>query len=409
MIVDISNPSSPFLKGSCDTPRSAQGVAVSGNYAYVADDDGLVIVDISNPSFPILNKSYNTGGWAQGITVSGNYAYVIDMANGIFIVDISNPSSPILEGMYDTSPPIIIENYDYTGSIWSVSVSGNYAYVADEGNGLLIVDISNPSSPILKGSYDTAGLAYDVAVSGNYAYVADSKNGLAIIDISNPSSPILVGNYNTSGYAECVSISGNYAYVAVDDSLVVVDISNPSSPILKGLYAGSAGDIAVSGNYVYASEGVNGLVILKANPESAFTVADFSSNITSGYAPLSIQFNDHSQNATSWNWDFGDGYNSTNQNPIHTYSSAGTYTVNLTVINENRTASKVAKIFVLNTSSSTEENSSGSEETGGDGVILTKDTGAPTKERKITPGFEIVYWVVSLLVAFWIKGGSNKK
>ena len=30
-----------------------------------------------------------------------------------------------------------------------------------------------------------------------------------------------------------------------------------------------------------------------------------------------------------WNWNFGDGTNSTEQNPVHTYSKAGNYTVNL--------------------------------------------------------------------------------
>jgi PKD repeat protein len=38
-----------------------------------------------------------------------------------------------------------------------------------------------------------------------------------------------------------------------------------------------------------------------------------------------------SENATGWNWNFGDGTNSTQQNPTHTYSEAGNYTVSLTV------------------------------------------------------------------------------
>ena len=59
-------------------------------------------------------------------------------------------------------------------------------------------------------------------------------------------------------------------------------------------------------------------------------VADFSASITSGYAPLSVQFTDLSQYATSRSWNFGDGTTSTEQNPMHTYSAAGTYTVSLT-------------------------------------------------------------------------------
>ncbi len=63
--------------------------------------------------------------------------------------------------------------------------------------------------------------------------------------------------------------------------------------------------------------------------EPVLPVANFSSNVTSGYAPLSVQFTDLSKNATGWNWNFGDGANSTEQNPIHTYSTAGNYTVTL--------------------------------------------------------------------------------
>ncbi|WP_080942401.1 hypothetical protein [Methanosarcina barkeri] len=66
----------------------------------------------------------------------------------------------------------------------------NYGYVADGDNGLSIVDISNSSSPTIKGYYTRA--ARYVSVSDNYAYVAD-LNGLMIIDISNPSSPVLKG------------------------------------------------------------------------------------------------------------------------------------------------------------------------------------------------------------------------
>ncbi len=47
-----------------------------------------------------------------------------------------------------------------------------------------------------------------------------------------------------------------------------------------------------------------------------------------------VQFNDLSLNATSWYWDFGDGYFSTLQNPLHTYYSSGPYSVCLTVENE---------------------------------------------------------------------------
>ena len=44
------------------------------------------------------------------------------------------------------------------------------------------------------GTYNTSGYAYGVTVSGTLAYVADDGSGLAIIDVSNPSAPTLRGH-----------------------------------------------------------------------------------------------------------------------------------------------------------------------------------------------------------------------
>ncbi|AKB30295.1 cell surface protein [Methanosarcina siciliae T4/M] len=63
-------------------------------------------------------------------------------------------------------------------------------------------------------------------------------------------------------------------------------------------------------------------------------VANFSADVKSGLEPLTVNFTDQSTGTiSSWLWDFGDGANSTEQNPVHTYSAAGNYTVNLTVEN----------------------------------------------------------------------------
>ncbi|WP_214040944.1 PQQ-binding-like beta-propeller repeat protein [Methanoculleus sp.] len=72
--------------------------------------------------------------------------------------------------------------------------------------------------------------------------------------------------------------------------------------------------------------------------------ADFTANVTSGDAPLAVQFTDTSTGTvTSWAWDFeNDGVvDSTEQNPSFTYTTAGTYTVNLTVANAGGSNSAV--------------------------------------------------------------------
>jgi PKD repeat protein len=63
-------------------------------------------------------------------------------------------------------------------------------------------------------------------------------------------------------------------------------------------------------------------------------VADFSGTPTSGNYPLTVNFTDLSTGSpTSWSWDFGDMGTSTAQNPSHTYTAVGKYTVSLAVTN----------------------------------------------------------------------------
>jgi len=63
-------------------------------------------------------------------------------------------------------------------------------------------------------------------------------------------------------------------------------------------------------------------------------IANFWGSPRTGTAPLTVYFKDRSSGSpTAWNWNFGDGTSSTLQNPKHTYSAAGSYTIKLTVTN----------------------------------------------------------------------------
>ncbi|MFH1321972.1 MAG: PKD domain-containing protein [Bacteroidota bacterium] len=59
-------------------------------------------------------------------------------------------------------------------------------------------------------------------------------------------------------------------------------------------------------------------------PNTGFTL-----NNSFGCAPLTVQFTDASVNADSWLWNFGDGITSVQQDPSHTYTSSGNFTVTL--------------------------------------------------------------------------------
>lgn len=76
-------------------------------------------------------------------------------------------------------------------------------------------------------------------------------------------------------------------------------------------------------------------------------VADFSGTPLSGDVPLDVQFTDLTTNdPTSWAWDFGDSGTSTDQNPLHTYSVAGTYNVQLTATSNAGTDAETKNAYI---------------------------------------------------------------
>jgi PKD repeat protein len=79
-------------------------------------------------------------------------------------------------------------------------------------------------------------------------------------------------------------------------------------------------------------------------------VANFTGSPTSGRAPLTVSFTDTSTGSpTGWNWTFGDigaGNTSMLQNPSHTYTTAGTYSVNLSAINLGGSSSLVRTDYI---------------------------------------------------------------
>jgi len=76
-------------------------------------------------------------------------------------------------------------------------------------------------------------------------------------------------------------------------------------------------------------------------------VADFSANPMKGPVPLTVSFTDQSTGSiTSWEWDFGDWSKSTEQNPSHTYTAPGTYTVSLAVTGPDGSDTEIKGYFI---------------------------------------------------------------
>jgi hypothetical protein len=75
------------LIGSCPTPSVAFGLAVAGEYAYIAGGyDGLRIISIAAPAHPVEVGHYNTPRSASDVAVGGGDAYVADGEERVRVV-----------------------------------------------------------------------------------------------------------------------------------------------------------------------------------------------------------------------------------------------------------------------------------------------------------------------------------
>ena len=105
----MPNPS--FLGSVTDAQlNGASGVAVSGNYAYVAIADyyALVVIDVTNPASPSFLSNVNSTllNGAKGVAVSGSYAYVASkVSNTLVVVDVGPPTVAPTESPTEADSP----------------------------------------------------------------------------------------------------------------------------------------------------------------------------------------------------------------------------------------------------------------------------------------------------------------
>ncbi len=141
----------------------------------------------------------------------------------------------------------------FGGATCAVAVSGNYAYIG-QGQNLVVLDVSSPNSPV-ELERIMPGIVRDVAVSGDYAYVADSSDGLAILrtdatgaDTAPPTLTINSPAPNTTTHTSTITIAGTASGASGIESVTVN--SEPAN-----------GTLDWSAN-VTLSEGENAIIVI---------------------------------------------------------------------------------------------------------------------------------------------------
>ena len=163
----------------------------------------------------------------------------------------------------------------------------------------------------------------------------------------------VAGNYEVfmwwSGYSSrAASIPVAINHASGTTSVTVNQRQNPGQWNSLGTYyfdgSGSVTITAATGDTL--STCADAVKFTLVSSETA-PIADFSADRTSGTPPLTVQFSDTSLGTvTSWLWSFGDGSTSTAQNPVHTYTVTGSYTVSLTVTNSVGSSTKSVAQYI---------------------------------------------------------------
>lgn len=88
-------------------------------------------------------------------------------------------------------------------------------------------------------------------------------------------------------------------------------------------------------------------VITSSCKKEEAPITDFSVNKLTNNVNKNINSYDQSKNnPDSWTWDFGDGETSTSKDPVHKYTSPGTYTVSLTTKNKKGSDTKTKSDYL---------------------------------------------------------------
>ncbi len=246
---DYVHPTASMFMGEGSLTGMVGGGCFWGQYLLAASGwSGVRIIDVSDPSFPWIVSTATFPGFCKDVAVKGSTAYVVTEAHGMHIVDISNPATPILlETLYDHL------NFE------SIEVAGDRAFFVDY-YGLNIMDISNPVDPISQTGYMEAGIG-EVLVEGNLLYMT-SYGSLVILEISDPLYPLELSETVTVDSSHGLAKSGSYVYVAVDFSgLEVLDVSDPTNPFevaVNGLPQ-SASDVEVVSDIAYVAVPYGGI------------------------------------------------------------------------------------------------------------------------------------------------------
>jgi PKD repeat protein len=261
----------------------------------------------------------------------GTVALISGSANGWGSGSIPNMSFVYFDRCH-LKMPSTGYTYGFGGLLWGTSWTGYSAYHIDD------VGVYNSTMNTIGGSSTIRAAAlvaehnYELVQNRVFAWSTINSAGAGAKSIGQLQGGTQYGSWTCTN-----SFFDNQQSTPTTSGCGTGETT--ASMKTQGTYTGwtfssnhwkmSDGGSAWAGYPIFDSSGYFGTATIAP-------VASFTKDKTGGTSPVTVVFTDTSSNTpTSWYWVFGDGssVNATLQSPVHTFTGAGTYNVNLTATN----------------------------------------------------------------------------
>lgn len=268
----------------------------------------------SSNGFYTVSLRVTSSSGCQSTTVRGNYIRVVSGVTADFSSTLPTTCRP----------PFLINFTNLT------SGPGTLTYQWDFGNSTNSTN-QNPSTTYAAAGTYTVRLIATSQYGCNNTIQRDIVINGAGTSITSPDTVCLNTVVNFQNTSSITPVSTVWDFGNGRGSNRFNDTSSFTSP---GTYL-----IKIVNTYADCVDSAFKNLVVLPDPSVDFTAP----TVTSCKAPFTVNFQDLSTGAVSWNWDFGDGGISTQQNPSHIYSSTGQFDVRLRITNSNGCTNTVTK------------------------------------------------------------------
>ena len=350
-IIDVSNPANPtgigqFTTGLFEWPDVAIDTTNTGQ-VYVSVGTGALGIDLTTPAVPAEGPFMHTGYFTVDLVVQdplapvpspasglasatvtasegkgGTYQFDFDGAKGTTVVKKkyekkykstrSNESLGWLGSAvymlgynneadvvdFTTDPPSKIGGFSYLGSGIDIGIEQGFAYIAQGGNGVSVVDVTDQANPTVTTTLNAGSDAWKVDL-GNLSLVVArgfQTERISLWSLVNPAMPTYTGGSTEGLNIQTAKKLGDILFAADSgQNLYSFDISNTATPTLTGTLdigffggimdlggsfsgfrsaeAGSGSGVAgPAQTYVYIATGSLGLIVVDATDPAAMKI-----------------------------------------------------------------------------------------------------------------------------------------